>query len=148
MINNSHLNSISYNASILIPMGKPEKDRSYRLFLVGLYRVIIPVNQLLRVFDLLINNFLNTLILHIIFSVLKLKWFLINNCLFNLLLSVIRWITDLLTIHLWDIQLEIVIVDIVLLQLIVWNVITAAIDSSYFLEWHYVLVVNASLEMI
>jgi hypothetical protein len=100
------------------------------------------------VFDLLINNFLNTLILHIIFSVLKLKWFLINNWLFNLLLSVIRWITDLLTIHLWDIQLEIVIVDIVLLQLIVWNVITAAIDSSYFLEWHYVLVVNASLEMI
>ena len=148
MINNSHLNSISYNASILIPMGKPEKDGSYRLFLVGLYGVIIPVNQLLRVFDLLINNFLNTLILHIIFSVLKLKLFLINNCLFNLLLSVIRWITDLLTIHLWDIQLEIVIVDIVLFQLIVWNVITAAIDSSYFLEWHYVLVVNASLEMI
>jgi hypothetical protein len=37
-------------------MGKPEKDGSYRLFLVGLYRVIIPVNQLLRVFDLLIEE--------------------------------------------------------------------------------------------
>jgi hypothetical protein len=100
------------------------------------------------VFDLLINNFLNTLILQIIFSLLRLEWFLIYHCLFNLLLSVIRWIANLLTIHLWDIQLEIVIVDIVLLQLIVWNVIPAAIYSSYFLEWHYVLVVNASLEMI
>jgi hypothetical protein len=54
-------------------MRKPEKDGSYRLFLVGLYRVIIPVNQLLRVFDLLINNFLNTLILQIIFSLLRLE---------------------------------------------------------------------------
>jgi len=29
----------------------PEKDGSYRLFLVGLYRVIISIHQLLRVFD-------------------------------------------------------------------------------------------------
>lgn len=148
MINDCHLNSITYNTSILIPMGKPEKDGSYRLFLIWLYRVIVPIHQLLRVFDLLIYHFLKTLILLFIFSLLRIEWLFIYHCLFNLLLSIIWWITNLLTVHLWDIQLEIVIVDVVLLQVIVWNVISAAIDSSYFLEWHNVLVINASLKVV
>lgn len=73
MISNSQLNSITNYTPIFIPMRKSKKNRGYRLFLIGLYRILAAIHQLLRMFDLFIDDFLKILILTIIFLLLVVK---------------------------------------------------------------------------
>ena len=71
-----------------------------------------------------------------------------NDGLLKLLLSKISWIINGLSIYLWDIKLQIVIIDITLLNFIIVKIFTATICTSYFLKGYNIIVVNARLKMV